>query len=110
MASLGFQKFSNEEDGRPRLELVTEPEPSEATPPTSKPSPNTAAIFGVLRAVALILSVRLLLLLTLVGAVALALMAMLHPMPETMAVLAIYCILAVLPMVWLERTAAARKG
>lgn len=104
------------EQDRPRLELVTEEPASPAVSaiiqqPTvsAPPSPTPAAIYTTLRTIALILSVRLLLLMILMGAVAMATMAMMNPNPMTLAVLAIYCILAVLPMVWLERGATTRR-
>ena len=116
MASLNLQKPSDEADDRPRLELVKDevpaspPIPSSPTTSPAAPSPSMAALFGVLRAISMVLAVRFLLLLTLLGAGVLATMAMMTPIPETMAVLAIYCVLVVLPMVWLERGAAVKRG
>lgn len=112
VASPASQERSQEP---PRLELVPD-EPLEFRPPPTSPQPETASttqpsasdISAIMRTIAMILAVRLLLLLTLLGAVALALMAMTNPNPMTMAVLAIYCVLAVLPMVWLERTAVRK--
>ena len=96
------------------------PQPQPAAPsalPTATPDParlqatlaRQAAVFGALQAMALIISVRLLLLLVLVGALTLAVMAMPSPTLLHLAVLAAYCILVVIPMVWLERTNRMRS-
>lgn len=106
MASQASRGNSPEDDGQPRLEVVTEDfqPPQPAVPSTDSPSPNPAVIFGVLRAIAMVLAVRLLLLSTLLVAGTLAVKAMNNPTWMTLAVLAIYCVLVVLPMAWLERS------
>lgn len=64
---------------------------------------NRSQIIAVLQAIALVLAVRILLLLSIVGGFVLAVMAMRAPSTEAIVVLISYCCLTVLPLVWLER-------
>jgi hypothetical protein len=102
-------------------ELLPEPEPAlvlstdnyhtPAPPPLPPQDPVSApvatdeksrAFMDMIEAIALILSARAILLLTLAGAFILAVSAMFDPTVMRLGILCSYCVLAVLPCVWLE--------
>ena len=64
-------------------------------------SSNNLAIVAVIRAISAILAIRLFLLLAVVGSFVLAYMAMADANPHSIWVLVAYCILTVLPLVFL---------
>ena len=68
------------------------------------------SVVGTFHAVATILAVRFLLLLSLVGAFALAWTAMAHPSYPAIIILISYVLLTVLPLVWLDRNGRQNKG
>lgn len=77
---------------------VTGPEAvAMATPPT-----QSDLLHAAFTAIAKVLAVRLQLLLSLIGAFVLAMGAMAWQTPAGLWVLTAWCILAVLPLVWLE--------
>jgi hypothetical protein len=89
---------------------VAEPPPSSIEPTsqpsaepqtTSRPPPTPSALIAVFTAIAKILAVRLQLLLALIGAFVLALLAMSWQSNIGLAVLAAYCCLTVIPLIWL---------
>lgn len=69
-----------------------------------------ASAAGVFHAVASLLAVRFLLLLALLGAFALAFLALRNGTYEAGGVLIAYCALVLLPLVWLERAPRAGGG
>jgi uncharacterized RDD family membrane protein YckC len=87
-----------------RLEVVEEAAPPPSPPPVTDSLPKTAAIFGALQAIAMLLAIRFLLLVVLAGAIGLGVMAMERESTPSLILLAIYGCLIVAPMVWLERT------
>jgi hypothetical protein len=80
-----------------------------ATPtPPSQPSAEfqhraawKAGVIGAFNALAIILAVRLILLVAVIGAFYLTVIAIDRPDPWRMAALAIYCVVTVIPTVWL---------
>lgn len=65
-------------------------------------SPDYSAIVSVMEAVAKILAVRLLLLLSVLGSIGLAFVSMEQESTHGIYVLVSYCLLTVLPLVWLS--------
>ena len=80
---------------------LTMPLPPEAPPPVNTPEKSTA-FMDMMEAISLVLSARAILLLTLIGAFVLAASAMFNPTGMRLGILCAYCVLAVLPCVWLE--------
>ena len=84
---------------------MTEPSP---TPPTPEPDPEpreprtSEVLIAAFSALGYALSARALLMLALVGAFVLGFMAMLSDKPMSLAILAAYALLTVIPMVVLE--------
>ena len=68
------------------------------------PPSRTAIVLGALDAIARVLAVRFLLLLSVVGAFVLASMAMASQSPMSLSILCAYAALTVIPLVWLDRT------
>ena len=62
-----------------------------------------STIVGTLHAIGILLAVRFILLLSLVGAFALAVMAMQHPTYEAIGIFVSFVALTVIPLVWLDR-------
>lgn len=115
--------------GRSRMTLVAErhvpDDPSPSHPQTGSSTPNTATttnqttlqneyihraawkagVLGTLNVISAVLAVRLILLVSVSGAVALAYLALHEPDPYRLGALAVYGVLVVLPLVWL----AARR-
>lgn len=92
-------------DRASKLELVTEEAPPSITArPAPDSSHKTAAIFGAFQAIAMLLAIRFLLLVVLAGAIGLGVMAMQRESTPSLILLAIYGLLVVAPMVWLERS------
>jgi hypothetical protein len=60
-----------------------------------------AGVIGAFNALAIVLAVRLILLVAIVGAFYLTVIAIDRPDPWRMAALAIYCVVTVIPTVWL---------
>ena len=96
-----------EQTVRPRLKAVPPPQPSpsseelQRTIQDTKPSDPRRLEF-MLKALAQILSLRAILLLALIGAFALAFMALRSQTPMSLGVLVAYCAFAILPIVCLE--------
>jgi hypothetical protein len=61
-----------------------------------------AGLLGALNVVTAVLAVRLILLVSVCGAIALAYLALTQPDPYRLGALAIYAVVVVLPMVWLS--------
>jgi hypothetical protein len=59
-------------------------------------------LLGALNVVTAVLAVRLILLVSVCGAIALAYLALTQPDPYRLGALAIYAVVVVLPMVWLS--------
>lgn len=59
-------------------------------------------MLGALNVVTAVLAVRLILLVSVCGAIALAYLALTQPDPYRLGALAIYAVVVVLPMVWLS--------
>jgi len=82
--------------------------PSETLPPqaevhTAVPqAEKSTAFMDMMEAISLVLSARAILLLTLVGAFVLAASAMFDPTAMRLGILCAYCVLGVLPCVYLE--------
>lgn len=90
---------------RPRLASLPRPQFTEmptATPRTSSNKTDYTAIVAVIRAISAILAIRLFLLLSVIGSFALAYLAMLDATPHSIWVLTVYCVLTVLPLVFLS--------
>lgn len=91
-----------------RLRAVESAAPS-SPPPQTAPKPSTpppsrkdSILLGVFQAIARILAVRFLLLLSLTGAFVLALGAMERQSWTGLAIMATYCLLTLIPLVWIE--------
>jgi hypothetical protein len=61
-----------------------------------------AGVMGALNVVTAVLAVRLILLVCVCGAIALAYLALMQPDPYRLGALAIYAVAVVLPLVWLS--------
>jgi hypothetical protein len=77
-----------------------------ATPPDQQEflhrSAWKAGVLGALNVVTAVLAVRLILLVCVCGAIALAYLALMQPDPYRLGALAIYAVAVVLPLVWLS--------
>jgi hypothetical protein len=84
--------------------------PSGMTTTTTATPPNEfvhraawkAGVMGALNVVTAVLAVRLILLVSVCGAIALAYLALVLPDPYRLGALAIYAVAVVLPLVWLS--------
>jgi hypothetical protein len=92
------------ENSTPSSESVAEPSPA--------PQIQSAhvAILAAIRAFAVILSARLLLFLALAGAFALAVMSEAAPSVLNLLTLIAYCVLTILPLVFLDHASRRRPG
>lgn len=73
-------------------------------------SASNTTVVGTFQAIATILAVRFILLLAVVGGFILAVMAMQSQTTQSIGLLISYATLTVLPLVWLDRNGARRKG
>lgn|SRR5215472_4197692 len=91
-------------EGTTAWEALTPSPPKTTTSPTG-PSPVDrawrAGVLGAVNVLALVLSGRLLVLVAIAGAIFLTWLALANPDPYRLAALGIYCLLAVVPCVWL---------
>jgi hypothetical protein len=83
--------------------------PAATTPPSAPVSHETvtraawrSGVLGALNALFIILAVRAILLVSVIGAFYLTVIAIDRPDPWRMAALAIYCVVTVIPVVWLS--------
>lgn len=78
--------------------------PPAPTPTTSmaRPSRKDSILLAVFQAIAKVLAIRVLLLLSLTGAFTIAMEAMDKQSWTGLAILATYCLLTLIPLVWLE--------
>ncbi|MGB6501649.1 MAG: hypothetical protein WBG19_09705 [Thermoplasmata archaeon] len=98
------------EEIQPHPRLVAPPRPQFTDSPTAparttssnKYSVDYSAIVAVIRAISAILAVRLFLLLSVIGSFVLAYLAMLDTTTHSIWVLVAYCVLTVLPLVFLS--------
>lgn len=92
LTNLGHVERVRVEEVRPKPTLVS---------PTPQEAPKASALLAVFAAIAKILAVRLQLLLSLVGAFVIALLAMAWQSYIGLAILGAFCLLTVIPLVWL---------
>src|SRR5262245_34253107 len=99
-------------DSPQRLEGTTAWEALTPSPPKTTTSPTgprpvdrawRAGVLGAIDVLALVRSGRLLVLVAIAGAIFLTFMSIGNPDPYRLAALGIYCLLAVVPCVWLAR-------
>lgn len=98
----------------PQLTLVQAPETHYSQPATSLPSQaevaasvpvsaeKSSAFMDMIEAITMVLSARMMLLITLIGAFVLATGAMFNPTGMRLAILCAYSLLTILPCVWIE--------